>query len=39
MDSHIRTKKSQKVTVIGALVDFLLSAIKIVVGVIGSQVH
>ena len=37
MDSHIRTKKSQKVTVIGALVDFLLSAIKIVVGVIGQS--
>ena len=32
-----RSKESQKVAVIGALVDFLLSAVKIIVGIIGQS--
>ena len=37
MHSQVRTKKSQKATIIGAIVDFLLSTIKIIVGVIGQS--
>ena len=32
-----RSKESQKVAVIGALVDFLLSAVKIIIGIIGQS--
>jgi len=37
MDSIARTKKSQKVTIVGAVVDFLLSVFKVIVGVIGNS--
>ena len=37
MDSITRTKKSQKVTIVGAIVDFLLSVFKVIVGVIGNS--
>jgi len=32
-----RSKESQKVAIIGALIDFLLSAVKIIVGIIGQS--
>jgi len=37
MQSNNRTKASQKVTIIGALIDFLLSIIKIILGFIGQS--
>ena len=37
MDPITRTKKSQKVTIVGAIVDFLLSFFKVIVGVIGNS--
>ena len=37
MDSITRTKKSQKVTIVGAIVDFLLSIFKVTIGVIGNS--
>ena len=37
MDSINRTKKSQKVTIVGAIVDFILSVFKVIVGVIGNS--
>ena len=32
-----RSKESQKVAIVGAIVDFLLSAIKVIVGIIGQS--
>ncbi|MDC0469988.1 cation diffusion facilitator family transporter [Candidatus Pseudothioglobus singularis] len=37
MQSNNRTKASQKVTIVGALIDFLLSIIKIILGFIGQS--
>ena len=37
MDSISRSKASQKVTLVGAVIDFLLSVLKIVVGFIGNS--
>ena len=37
MDSIARTKKSQKVTIVGAIVDFFLSVFKVIIGVIGNS--
>lgn len=37
MNSEIRTKASQKVTIVGAIVDFLLAIFKVVTGVIGNS--
>jgi len=37
MNSEIRTKASQKVTIVGAVVDFLLAIFKVVVGLIGNS--
>ena len=37
MKSNNRTKASQKVTIVGALIDFLLSIIKIILGFIGQS--
>jgi len=37
MQSSNRTKASQKVTIVGALIDFLLSIIKIILGFIGQS--
>ena len=37
MDPITRTKKSQKVTIVGAIVDLLLSVFKVIVGVIGNS--
>ncbi len=37
MNSEIRTKASQKVTIVGAIVDFLLAIFKVVAGVIGNS--
>ena len=37
MDLGTRSKESQKVTVVGALIDFILSTIKIVLGFIGQS--
>ncbi|MGE4594212.1 MAG: cation diffusion facilitator family transporter [Gammaproteobacteria bacterium] len=37
MDSISRSKVSQKVTLVGAVIDFLLSVLKIVVGFIGNS--
>ena len=37
MDSITRSKKSQKVTIVGAIVDFLLSIFKVIIGVIGNS--
>ncbi len=37
MDLGTRSKESQKVTVVGALIDFILSIIKIVLGFIGQS--
>ncbi|TEU22659.1 MAG: cation transporter, partial [Gammaproteobacteria bacterium] len=37
MNSEIRTKASQKVTIIGAIVDFLLAVFKVLAGVIGNS--
>ena len=37
MQSNKRTKASQKVTIVGALIDFLLSIIKIILGFIGQS--
>ncbi len=37
MQSNTRTKASQKVTIVGALIDFLLSIIKIILGFIGQS--
>ena len=37
MDTNERTQSSQKVTIVGAIVDFLLAIFKVVVGVIGNS--
>ena len=37
MDSISRSKASQKVTLVGAVIDFLLSVIKIFAGFIGNS--
>jgi len=37
MQSNNRTKASKKVTIVGALIDFLLSIIKIILGFIGQS--
>ena len=37
MNKQGRTKASQKVTIVGAIVDFLLAIFKVVVGVIGNS--
>ena len=37
MQSNNRTRASQKVTIVGALIDFLLSIIKIILGFIGQS--
>ena len=37
MQSNNRTKASQKVTIVGAMIDFLLSIIKIILGFIGQS--
>ncbi len=37
MNKQDRTKVSQKVTIVGAIVDFLLAIFKVVVGVIGNS--
>ena len=37
MQSNNRTKASQKVTIVGALIEFLLSIIKIILGFIGQS--
>ena len=37
MDLGTRSKESQKVTVVGALIDFILSILKIVLGIIGQS--
>lgn len=37
MHNHERTKASQKITLIGAAVDFLLAVFKIIVGVLGNS--
>ena len=37
MNSELRTKASQKITIVGAIVDFLLAIFKVTVGMIGSS--
>ena len=37
MNSEIRTKASQKVTIVGAIIDFLLAIFKVVTGMIGNS--
>ena len=37
MNSELRTKASQKITIVGAVVDFLLSIFKVTVGIVGSS--
>ncbi len=37
MDSVTRSKASQKVTLIGAVIDFLLSILKVIVGFVGNS--
>jgi len=37
MQAQSRSKQSQKVTIVGALVDFILSIIKIILGYIGQS--
>lgn len=37
MNSELRTKASQKITIVGAIVDFLLAIFKVTVGIVGSS--
>ncbi|MEO1939770.1 cation diffusion facilitator family transporter [Candidatus Thioglobus sp.] len=37
MNKQDRTKASQKITIIGAVVDFLLAILKVIIGVIGNS--
>lgn len=37
MDTDNRTKISQKVTIVGAVIDFLLAVLKVIVGIIGNS--
>lgn len=37
MDIDNRTKISQKVTIVGAVIDFLLAVLKVIVGIIGNS--
>ncbi|RUM78113.1 MAG: cation transporter [Candidatus Thioglobus sp.] len=37
MNSELRTKASQKITIVGAIVDFLLAIFKVTVGMVGSS--
>ncbi len=37
MDTLNRTKASQKVTIVGGVVDFLLAIFKVIAGVIGNS--
>jgi divalent metal cation (Fe/Co/Zn/Cd) transporter len=37
LNSHNRKKASQKITLIGAIADFLLSVFKVVAGVLGNS--
>ncbi|MDC9715085.1 MAG: hypothetical protein PSN36_04615 [Gammaproteobacteria bacterium] len=37
LNSHNRTKAGQKVTIIGAIVDLLLSIFKVIAGVLGNS--